>query len=174
MPGSSTIASLFPQRVIIGVGELAASNDPSLTLSTYALGSCVGVVAFDAQVHVGGILHLMLPDSTIAPERAAAQPAMFADTGFPRLLRDLTGLQAAPHRLKLFLAGGASVLHGVDPFQIGERNLRAVRQLVQQNSLAVSGADLGGTVNRTVHLQIATGRVTWRLPDCRESTIMLD
>jgi chemotaxis protein CheD len=169
MPGSPTIASLFAQRVVIGVGDVAASNNTNMTLSTYALGSCVAVVAYDASVHAGAILHLMLPESSISPEKAAVQPAMFADTGFPVLMAKLAGLRADARRLKLFLAGGAAVLQGNDPFKIGSRNIEAVKQNVQQRGLYVVASDLGGAVNRTVHLDIATGEVTIKMPNGAQS-----
>ena len=169
MPGSPTIASLFAQRVVIGVGDVGASNSGSVTLSTYALGSCVAVVAYDALVHAGAILHLMLPESSIAPEKGVAQPAMFADTGFPVLLQKLAGLRADSRRLKFFLAGGACVLQGNDPFKIGARNIEAVKQQVIQRGLNVVAAGLGGVVNRTVHLDISSGQVTLRLPNAVES-----
>jgi chemotaxis protein CheD len=169
MPGSPTIASLFAQRVVIGVGDVAASNSSSVTLSTYALGSCVAVVAYDASVHAGGILHLMLPVSSIAPEKAVVQPAMFADTGLPVLLSKLSGLRADPRRLKIFLAGGAAVLQGNDPFKIGARNIEAVKQYIQQRGLYVVAAGLGGVLNRTVHLDVGSGGVTVKLPNTVES-----
>jgi chemotaxis protein CheD len=172
MPGSPTIASLFAQRVVIGVGDLAASNHQQTTLSTYALGSCVGVVAYDSAVHAGGILHFMLPQSSISPQKGTTQPAMFADTGFPMLLHELGSLRAEPRRLKLFLAGGAAVLQGTDPFKIGVRNIQAIKELIQQQGLYVSDADLGGVVNRTLHLDVGTGQVTLKLPNSVE-TVML-
>src|SRR5882757_10055279 len=107
---SPSIASLFVQRVVVGVGDLGASNNAMLTLSTYALGSCVAVVAYDPDSKASGLLHLMLPDSTISPNKAITQPAMFADTGLPLLFRALDGLKADRARLQLFVTGGASVL----------------------------------------------------------------
>jgi chemotaxis protein CheD len=169
MPGPLPIASLFAQRVVIGVGEMAASNNPHVTLSTYALGSCVGVVAYDTIAHAGAILHLMLPDSAISPAKAATQPAMFADTGFSLLMRELNSLRADPRRLRLLLAGGATVLQGNDPFKIGARNIEAVKQQVQQLGLFVIAADLGGVVNRTVHLEVGTGQVTMKRPNAIET-----
>ncbi len=173
MLGAPTATAIFRQRVVVGVGELAVSNLPEVTLSTYALGSCVGVVAFDPVVHAGGILHLMLPDSHISPGRAAAKPAMFADRGLPLLLSQLSGLHADPQRLSLYVAGGASVLQGVDPFKIGDRNIEAVREYVRRHGLTVCGASLGGTINRTLHFEIGTGRLTLRLPDGIETTAEL-
>jgi chemotaxis protein CheD len=141
-------------------------------LSTYALGSCIGVVAYDAAVRVGGMLHLMLPDSKISPDKACAQPAMFADTGLPVLMRALIGLKADPGRMRLFLAGGASVLCGNDTFKIGERNICAVRDFAARNGLFVRHTALGGTVNRTVHLNIADGTVTLKQPDGTDSVTL--
>ena len=71
MSGSPTIASLFAQRVVVGVGDMAVSNNVSTVLSTYALGSCVGIIAYDPGVKCGGILHLMLPEAAVSPQKAA-------------------------------------------------------------------------------------------------------
>jgi chemotaxis protein CheD len=169
MAGSPTIASLFAQRVVIGVGDLSASNNTALILSTYALGSCVGVVAYDPVARVGGLLHLMLPDSKLSPEKAAIQPAMFADTGLPLLFRALAGLRAERARLRLYVAGGANVLGGnSDNFRIGERNLKATAAYLSQNGYAVARTDVGGAVNRTVHLEIGTGAIKLKTPEVNE------
>ncbi|MFT3783296.1 MAG: chemotaxis protein CheD [Nibricoccus sp.] len=169
MAGAPTIGALFSQRVVIGVGDMAVSNNSIVTLSTYALGSCVGVIAYDPAAKAGGILHLMLPDSTISPDKAMKQPAMFADTGLPLLLKALTGVRADRSRMKIFLAGGASVLNGADPFKIGERNAVAVDKFLKANGYAIAGRDLGGNVNRTVHLEVGSGKVSLKMPDRTEN-----
>ncbi len=147
---------------------MAVSNNEMVTLSTYALGSCVGVIVYDSVAHAGGILHLMLPDSTISPDKATKQPAMFADTGLPFLFKSLLGVRADRDRLRIFLAGGASVLNGADPFKIGERNCVAVLRYLKTNGYAIAGQDIGGNVNRTVHMEIGTGRVSMKLPNRSE------
>lgn len=169
MAGSPSIASLFAQRVVIGVGDLSVSNNTALTLSTYALGSCVGVVAYDPVVRVGGLLHLMLPESALSPDKAAVQPAMFADTGLPLLFRGLAGLRAEHARLRIFVAGGANVLGGTDNFRIGERNLKAVAAYLSQHGYRVTRTDVGGTMNRTLHLVISTGAINLKTPEVNES-----
>lgn len=166
---ASSIASLFAQRVVVGVGDMSVSNNPLITLSTYALGSCVAVVAYDPMVKAGGLLHLMLPASAISPEKAYSQPAMFADTGIPLLLRSLIGLKAALPRLRLFLAGGASVLCTTDTFKIGERNIRATVDYLGRAGLQARQGALGGTINRTVHLNVGTGVITMKTPDANDS-----
>jgi chemotaxis protein CheD len=160
MSGSPSIASLFVQRVVIGVGDMAVSNNISTMLSTYALGSCIGVIAYDTVAKCGGILHLMLPEASVSPQKAATQPAMFADTGLPLFFKRMMGLKAERSRMKLFIAGGASVIAGQDPFKIGERNTRFTMNFTTQNLLNVVKTDTGGSVNRTVHLELSTGNVT--------------
>lgn len=169
MAGAPTIGALFSQRVVIGVGDMAVSNNAIVTLSTYALGSCVGVIVFDPVSKAGGILHLMLPDSTISPDKASKQPAMFADTGLPLLFKALTGVRAERSRVRIFVAGGASVLNGADPFKIGERNSAAVDRFLRANGFSIAGRDIGGTVNRTVHLEVGTGKVNMKMPDRTEN-----
>jgi chemotaxis protein CheD len=164
MAGAPTVASLFAQRVVIGVGDMAVSNNTQVILSTYALGSCVGVVAYDPAFKAGGILHLMLPDSTISPEKAARQPAMFADTGLVNFFRALTGLKAERSRLRLFVAGGASVISGNDPFRIGERNRTVTLEFLTKNGYSIRHSEVGGTINRTLHLEMSTGVVTLKTP----------
>lgn len=165
MAGSPTIASIFAQRTVVGVAEFAVANQAQMTVSTYALGSCVGVVAYDASAQAGGLLHLMLPDSTLSPDKAKAQPAMFADTGIPALFNALGGIRAQRSRTKLFLAGGASVLSGPDSFKIGERNIAAVQRMLSVYGCRVIGTEVAGFVNRTLHLNIGTGMLTIKLPD---------
>jgi chemotaxis protein CheD len=159
---------LFAPRVIVGVGDIAVSNDPTLTLSTYALGSCVAVVAYDPAANVGAMLHLMLPDSRIAPGKAVTQPAMFADTGIPLLFRSLHGLKADLMRVRLFVAGGASVLGGKDAFMIGARNIRATEECLAAQGFGFNGGSVGGTVNRTLHLDNGTGILSLRTPTGNE------
>lgn len=166
---SPSIAALFQQRVVIGVGDMSVSNNPTITLSTYALGSCVAVVIYDPVVKAGGLLHAMLPDSALNATKARDQPAMFVDTGMAILMRSLAGLKAEPRRMRIFLAGGASVLCANDLFKIGERNLRATQAALNQLGLPVHHAAVGGTINRTVHLNVGTGAITLKTPEATDN-----
>jgi chemotaxis protein CheD len=158
------ITPLFAQRIIIGVGDFAVSNNADVILSTYALGSCVGVVAYDPEVRVGGILHLMLPESSIAPDMAVRQPAMFADTGLQHFFRELAGFKSQIARLKLYVAGGACVLAGSDRFRVGERNVRATLDLLARSGCPIPEQDVGGFHSRTLHLDMSTACVTLTTP----------
>ena len=163
-----SIASLFAQRVIIGVGDMAVSNNPQVILSTYALGSCIGVIAYDSVSKVGGILHFMLPDSSISPGKALKQPAMFGNTGLPFFFKALVGMKADPHRLRIFVAGGAGMLAGQDPFKIGERNSTVTFEFLTKHGLSLRHREIGGSINRTVHLNVATGSTNLKTPLANE------
>lgn len=162
----------FSQRVIVGVGEMCVSDNPSITLSTYALGSCVAVVVYDALAKAGGMLHMMLPDSKISPDKALAQPAMFVDTGLPLLFQALATLNTEPGRLRIFVAGGASVRCTDDTFRIGERNVRVTADFLSQHGYVVRQTAVGGAINRTVHLNIGTGEITLKTPVTNDSFLL--
>lgn len=160
-----TVIPSLPRRICVGVGDLAVSNDTDCALATYALGSCIGVIAYDWAARAGGILHLMLPDSSILPGKAATQPAMFADTGLPRFFQHLHGLRIERSRLQLLVAGGAHMIMGQDPFRIGESNWRATVDYLTKNGYTLQHVQVGGTVNRSVTLELATGMVKIKMPN---------
>jgi len=164
MPRAEAANSPFLQRAVIGVGDLAVSRNPDIVLSTYALGSCIGVVAYDPSSGAGGILHLMLPDSGIAPDRVSRQPALFADTGLALFFESLGALGSRAATVHLLVAGGASLFGGPDPFRIGGRNTRATLDYMRDNGFAVRHAIVGGGVNRALHLEMATGIVILKTP----------
>ena len=153
----------FQHRVVVGLAELAVSNNPSAILTTYALGSCIGIAIYDPQARVGGLVHCMLPDSTIDPRKAQANPGMFVDTGMAALLRSACQMRADRRRLRVFLAGGARIMDDQNLFNIGGRNLEAFAECLRRESLQVTAQQVGGQVNRTIGLSIETGRVTLKV-----------
>jgi chemotaxis protein CheD len=162
MLGSPTLETAKNRLVIAGVGDWVVSDDPQATLATYALGSCIGVVAHDPQARVGGLLHFMLPDSSLNPYKAQVLPATFCDTGVARLLKDLEALGASRRRLRLYLAGAAKVLSTGDFFDIGRRNQLAAKRKLWELGLLIEDEDTGGEMSRTLKLHLSDGRVTVR------------
>src|SRR6266567_6161488 len=152
----------FEHKVVVGIAELAVSNNPNVTLATYSLGSCLGIAIYDPVVKVGGLLHLMLPDSTIDPVKAAKQPAMFVDSGVPALFRATYQLRAEKHRMLISVAGGAEILDNSGLFNIGWRNYDALAKLLKEHELRIHAEHIGGLVNRTMHLSLTTGEVRLR------------
>ena len=67
-------------KLVVGVGDMKVSGTKSEEIITYALGSCLGVTIHDPVVGVGGMLHVMLPNSKVDPKKAEKNPYMFVDT----------------------------------------------------------------------------------------------
>ncbi len=159
MPSPTLSAFGLDQRIVVGMAEVVVSNNPGLTLATYSLGSCLGISIYDPVTRVGGILHAMLPDSSIAQDKARAKPGMFLDSGLPRLLDSARQLRFDAARAVVCVAGGAQILDSQGYFNIGRRNLDALDMLLRQAGLKVAAAETGGTVNRTLYLKLASGEV---------------
>ncbi len=92
-------------KQIVGVADMKVSNDPEESIVTYSLGSCIGLVVYDSVARVGGILHYMLPESSIDKGKAEQRPYMFADSGIPRLFKSAYKMGAAKQRMKIYAAG---------------------------------------------------------------------
>lgn len=153
---------------VVGIGDVgfAVAGGPGPSrLATYALGSCLGVALYDPVARVAGLLHVMLPASSTDPARAAQSPAMFVDTGVPPLFKECYRLGAVKERLVVRVAGGAhqAECEADDLFQIGKRNLLALRKLLWRNNVIVRAEAVGGArVSRTLYLDAATGALRVR------------
>lgn len=128
-------------------------------LVTYALGSCIGIVVFDPIAKVGGMLHYMLPDSNLDQNKAKENPAMFADTGIPLLFKTCYKLGAEKKRMLVKVAGGASILDDTNYFRIGQKNIMAMRKIFWKNNVMIDKEDTGANYNRTLRLDMSTGKV---------------
>ena len=163
----------FEHRVVVGIAGMIASNDINATLMTYSLGACLGIAIYDPVAKAGGLLHIMLPDSTIDPTRAVGQPGMFVDTGVPALFRAAYAYGADKQRLQIFVAGGAQIMDTSEFFNIGKQNYAALVELIQKHELKIEAEHVGGLVNRTMSLNLATGRVGLKISGQSGDTLIL-
>ena len=127
-------------------------------LITYALGSCIAMTVYDPAAAVGGMLHYMLPDSSIDPARRSETPYKFADTGIPLMLSKVAELGGMKRRLVVRIAGGAQMMDSAGVFDIGKRNYQALRKILWKVGVLVHAEAVGGAVSRTVRLEIGSGR----------------
>ena len=149
----------FEQKQIVGIAAFAVSNNESVSLAAYGLGSGIGVAIYDPVARVAGLLHAMLPHSSIDPGKAAAHPGMFVDTGVPALFRAAYQLGADKHRVIIAVAGGGQILEASGAFDIGGQNASRLRELFLQHGLRIHAEQLGGVFNRTLYLQVKTGEI---------------
>ena len=146
-------------RKVIGVADVAVSNSPDDVLITYSLGSCIAVVIFDPVVRVGGMLHYMLPESSLDTEKAKKNPYMFADTGIAFLFKQSYQYGTTKDNIIVKVVGGAQILDENGVFNIGKRNYVAMRKIFWRNNVMIGAEHVGGNVNRTVRLEMDSGRV---------------
>lgn len=158
-------------KQIVGVADMLVSDDTTHEIVTYSLGSCIGLVIHDPIAKVGGMLHYMLPDSTIDREKAFKNPLMFADTAIPRLFKASYTLGAKKNRIKIYAAGGAEILDQKGFFNIGKRNYMALKQMFFRNNVIIHKQNVGGNVNRTIRLQISTGDIYLKTSGSKEEKI---
>jgi chemotaxis protein CheD len=156
---SDTIVNA-PEKTIVGVADLKLGTTPGEVLVTHALGSCLGIAIHDPVACVGGLLHVMLPLSSVDREKARKNPLMFVDTGLPKLFKDAYARGAVKKRLIVKVAGGANVHKSMnDRFDIGRRNMVVFKRMLWKNGVYLGAEDVGGSAARTMYLQIGSGRV---------------
>ena len=159
------------RQLVVGVADCRVTRDPDSTIVTYALGSCIAVVIHDPMTRVGGMLHLMLPHSSLDPIKAERNPWMFADTGIPLLLKNAYRAGAEKTRLLIRVAGGSQVVGEAGRFNIGKRNQLAVRDILRREGIGIHGESTGGNGSRTVRLDVGSGRLLLRNPDGSETDL---
>lgn len=147
-----------PDQRIVGISEYAVSTDQSERLVTYSLGSCMGLSLYDPTIGAAGLLHSMMPTSSMDPERAAREPGMFTDTAVLALLTEMFELGARRRTLVAKVAGAATQVDQHGLFRIGERNLAVLRRVLWKNDILIAAQDTGGALSRTMIVETGTGQ----------------
>lgn len=146
----------------VGIGEYKIALSPN-RLVTLGLGSCVGVSLWDPLTKIGGLLHIMLPNSRDFTK--IVKPEKYADLGIPLIISNLVRQGAGQNRMIAKLVGGAQMFTGADKkqlFNIGERNIEMSRKILKEITIRITAEEVGGNKGRTMYLDTATGEVLIR------------
>ena len=146
-------------RKVVRVADLQVATAGEVLL-TVGLGSCVAIVLYDPVGRVGGMAHVLLPSPALS--RSDGNPAKFPQTAVPRLVELMSQCGGVPRRLTGRLVGGASMfasLAAPGTIQMGDRNVVASRQALNQQGIPLTGEAVGGDYGRTVRLTVADGRL---------------
>lgn len=149
--------------VKVGIAQMDVVRVPK-TIRTSGLGSCVGVVLYDETTQIAGMIHVMLPDSTLG-KVDSLNVAKFADTGIDALIQLLKVEGVQPFRLKAKIAGGAQMFKFTsdkDSMRIGPRNVEAVKAQLRKNGISIVAEDTGGSSGRTIEFNPATYKLNIR------------
>ena len=141
----------------VGIGDMKFTRGSGVVI-TYALGSCIGIALWDSTTKIGGLAHIMLPDSTKI--RNNSNIAKFADTGIMELVNRMVRAGASRTRMVAKIAGGAKMFEvtGTDSIgSIGDKNALASKKKLKELGIRLIAEDTGLNYGRTVELHCDTG-----------------
>lgn len=147
------------QEVRVGIADLNTVFSPG-KLITVGLSSCIGIAIYDRVIGLGGLAHIMLPDSSQFSN--INNEMKFADLAIPILINKMEKLGSNKRNLKAKIAGGASMFNFSDKnmiMDIGNRNGIAVKETLQKLSIPILGIDVGGNKGRTMIFDTLNGTV---------------
>lgn len=159
---------MFEETVNVGVAEYFVTHNPHV-LASFGLGSCVAVALYDDKKGIGGLAHIMLPDSSAMTKKG--NPGKFADTAIKAMVEEMERLGSKRRDIRAKIAGGAcmfTIPGAVNPrnvpgpclgMQIGERNIEAARKALEELKIPLVAEDVGGSYGRTMRFNIADGKV---------------
>lgn len=142
----------------VGMADLKTCKAPD-GVTTLGLGSCVGIALRDPVLKIGGLVHIMLPDST-AMRANNIILEKFADTGIVELVRQLEKMGANKGRLVAKIAGGATMFQVQsrnEVMKIGDRNVAATKKQLAELNIKLLAQDTGENYGRTVTFYPETG-----------------
>ena len=145
------------QMIKVGMADMNLCSAPD-AITTLGLGSCVGIVLYDAAKKLCGMVHVMLPDSTQI--RNNQNRAKFADTGIEALLEELIKRGANRRCITAKIAGGAQMFAfstNNDMLRVGERNVEATKRKLAQLGIPILAEDTGLTYGRTIEFYPESG-----------------
>jgi len=141
----------------VQIGQVKAGRG-KVILQSKAIGSCVAIVAYDATKNIGALAHIMLPGR--APAKKAAEKTKYAADAINTILNKMAGLGSKKDDIEVALVGGGNILDREDD-TICYANIKSVRELVGKKGLNVRAQALGGTVRRSVSLDVERGIVSY-------------
>lgn len=150
------------ENIKVGIAEFKIAKSPD-TLVTLGLGSCVGVALYDPTTQIGGLIHVMLPDSTQIKKNTNI--AKFADTGITELVTQMIAVGANKSRITAKIAGGAQMFEFKqmdESLRIGMRNIIAVHKILEKYKIPVLANDTGSNYGRTIEFYLDTGKIRIR------------
>lgn len=145
--------------VNVEIADMKVAKAP-ISLTSIGIGSCVGVCLYDPVARLGGLAHILLPDST--QSRRTDNMAKFANTAVPALLADMIAIGAIKNRVVAKIAGGAQMFsfsHTSDYMRIGERNVEAAIEALRKAGIPLIAQDTGDNYGRSIRFSTLTGKL---------------
>jgi len=157
------------KEVRVAMAEMKVESKPIKLVTN--VGSCVAICLFDSANKCGGLAHIMLPNSAIAPKDFL--PSKFADTAVPALANAVRKISRKETCLSAKIAGGANIFQFENDNgpPIGEKNVGAVKAALSANKIRLVAEDVGGSYGRRISFNIGTGVATIRFSNGEIKTL---
>ena len=144
--------------IIVGIGEYGISNNSNDVLKTFALASCVAVTFHCKTNKVSWMIHIALPAS--ADNNYIDKPSYYASIGIPLIVNELTiKYGCLKNNISAQLFGGANSIKENDYFNIGEKNIKAVKYILNEIGINVEKINVGGLVSRSLEMDVLSGNI---------------
>lgn len=143
-------------RVIVGISDMKITRKRGDLLITHSLGSCLGLTAYDPNAGIGGLIHCLLPRASRAE---VPNPYMYVNLGVPYMIRKMVKLGCTREYLVFKAAGCGRMMNMLSQFDTGAQNQAMLEALFEKNSVKLAAIDTGGSIPRTMSLDMETGRV---------------
>ena len=145
----------------VKIADYKVTGKPNI-LVTNGLGSCVGLSLYDEKLGVGGLAHIMLPQS-----KKEVEPRFFpryADTAIKAIISELEEQGCNQTDIVAKIAGGASMFPDLkkDGKGVGERNVEASMGILAEMKIPLIGSDTGGDYGRSIEFSTITGEMRIR------------
>lgn len=132
---------------LVKMAEMGVVENSKLLKTT--LGSCVGIILHDETRNISGLAHIMLPHRL----RQDLSVGKYADTAIPALLSRLLKRGGCRKHIRAYIAGGANMFKASGDKKIatiGEKNVEATRQILEELQIPTVFDKTGGDRGRTV------------------------
>ncbi len=138
------------------MGEVVVSAD-STPLHIFGLGSCIAVCMYDIKNKIGGMAHVMLPDSP-SNKGTTKNPKKYAYVAIDELLKMLEAKGCKKKNIKVKIAGG-SKMFSTKGISIADKNIKSVKKKLLLEGIPIVAEDTGGNEGRKVIFFPDTGKV---------------
>lgn len=149
------------QEIKVGISDYKISEAPN-KLMTLGLGSCIAIAIYDERQQIGGLSHIMLPDSQLFKGRPEIKKEKFADLAVPLMVSEIKA-KCPRARLVAKFAGGASMFNFENNRNIGERNVEAVEAILNELNIPILASHTGGNMGRSFFVDLSSLAVTVKM-----------
>ncbi len=147
----------------VGMAQFRVAMAPA-RMMTMALGSCVGIVIYDPKLRLGGLAHIMHPSREKVKNNS--NRAKFVDSAVELMVSMMFKNGARKERLEAKIFGGARMFEHIKGSlgvaQIGDANIEAAREQLSSRNIPLVAECVGGSIGRTITLDLSDGSVTVR------------